>query len=266
MIKVVFPPGCYGSFLTKCLYTLTDLGYEPDRQFVFDAQGSSHDHWYNQEANSVILWGHLTKADFRYTNTNVVILPRSGAGIEYYVNQFVKSEAADPVRFLLTQFDQKEIEQKLQSNWDMIGKISDAPVWVLREFLSLSIRAVFDSAYNRAQYGAVQSTCTVETDELFDNLGSVLSRLCEELGLELCADTDTVQQIQTAFVQSQRYRNLEEHIYSYVQAVIAGEEYELPEMNFVIESYIQYSLARQGIELSTDGVVGFPLQAGKLKI
>lgn len=266
MIKVVFPPGCYGSFLTKCLYTLTELGYDSNREFVFDTNGSSHDHWYNQAANDCILWGHLSKADFRFDNTNVVILPRSGAGIEYYVNQFVKSEAADPVRFLLTQFAQLEIEQKLQKNWGIVNNVHQVPVWVLREFLSLNIGAVFDSAYNRAQYRAVQSVCTVETDELFDDLGSVLVRLCRELDLELCASTNTVQQIQQAFVQNQRYRNLDQKIYSYIQAVISGTDYELPEMNFVIESYIQYSLAQQGIELLTDGVESFPLQAGKLKI
>ena len=258
MIKVVFAPGSYGSFLTKCIYAFTELGFKQDQVLDFDATGSSHDHWSNSDADSKITWGHLSKADFKYTNTNVVIRPSADRCLEYYVNQYVKSEKNDPVRFLLTQFDHSEIDSKLE-NWKYTGSVHTAPRWILRELLSYSIPDIFSNAYNIHQYQMIPSAIKIDSEDLFENLIGTIHDIADATGIKVLASNDVIAQTQSIFYKKQKYHNCQYQAQSYVHAVKNKQDYNISNMNFVIESYIQYQLREAGIKLACEDLAVFPM-------
>ena len=54
MITIVYPPGCYGHYIVKCLYYYTDLKNSNDEIFKFNENGSSHDIRENKNLNDKI--------------------------------------------------------------------------------------------------------------------------------------------------------------------------------------------------------------------
>ena len=90
MIKVYFPPGCYGTYLSQCVYSYTNLRVEQFEDFAFSETGNSHQHRYNNHTKSVINCGHIETLEFDKTVDTVVVLPHNDHMLDYFNNQFVK--------------------------------------------------------------------------------------------------------------------------------------------------------------------------------
>ena len=152
MIKIIFAPGCYGTYLSRCIYQYTNLNQEEYQSFDFDSTGSSHDFRSNSYAKKIILCEHIdqyssaTKLD---SDQLVVILPEPDHLLDYYNNQFVKQEKSQVVSYILKQFDQQTIKEKLRKNWDYIGLFDETvPRWILREWFSFWIQECLTTGAN----------------------------------------------------------------------------------------------------------------------
>ena len=266
MIKVIFAPGCYGSFLTKCLYNVTDLSSQHNNEIVFDQLGSSHDHWHDQGAATKILWGHLSESDFNGVTDNVVILPDNNRQLEYYVNQFTKAENSNPYQFLLTQFSTKELTDKLAASWGYNGDFKSTPIWILREFLSYGLHDILNSSYNRTYYASVPNVAQIETEQVYTNLYNIVVDIASRVSLQIKTSARHIITAQSNFAVSQLHRNCQYVMDQYVAAVIHNVDYCIPrgQLTFPQEAYIQYKLKESGRELRCNELDSFPINAKEL--
>ena len=99
MIKICFPPGCYGHYLGRCVYNFTNLRTGEFNDFEFNTLGSSHELRVDTELRQQLRVGHFAYATdgLQHEATlhvlpedlAVTILPSPGHWVDYYNNQFV---------------------------------------------------------------------------------------------------------------------------------------------------------------------------------
>ena len=121
MIKILFPPGGYGTYLARCLYNYTNLSINTsDVFFEFASSGSSHIFRENTDAKTKIWQGHLTSPDWSINNTDqlIIVLPNKEHHLDYFNNQFDKNYNQKIVKYISLLLPIDDISNKLKINWN----------------------------------------------------------------------------------------------------------------------------------------------------
>lgn len=186
MIEILFPPGCYGTYLGRCLYNYTDIRVGDYSEFTFDEHGSSHVHRYATAALSVIKVGHLaidnctTILSLTDPEKIITILPVPDHRLDYYVNQYYKEENGNFIKYILKQLSIDEINNKLTVGW-AYPSIDDAPPWAIREFLSYYIMDCLTRGYAAEPYAAVPSKLCITAQDIILHIEDTLDKICQAI-------------------------------------------------------------------------------------
>lgn len=269
MIKVCYPPGCYGHYLTRSIYSYTNLRIEKYKNFEFDKSGSSHAHRKNKKSRLKIRYGHLDLPDkitFDNNDDTVTILPCVDHRIDYYNNQFDKHAKKALIKYITLQLPNKEIAQKLNQGWGYKGKFgNDTPIWILREFISLWIVDCMNDGYSVDNYKNVHSKIQITTQDIFLNFQTVLHKICKELNLSINIDNELITENHTKFLSLQKYHNSQLRCQQWVDDIIVEKHSSNPCQTIFDESYVQHLLRASGFELQCDGLNILPTNSADMK-
>ena len=266
MIKICYPPGCYGNYVTRSIYNYTDLRIGKYKNFKFDISGSSHGQ--NIDSELKIQYGHLDSNNilFEDSSNTLTILPCVDHVLDYYNNQFDKYVKKALVEYIVSQFSATEIKQKLQEGWNYFDDFNNqTPVWILREFFSLWIVDCFNNGYSIDKYNNVHSKISITTQDIFLNFIPTLISICDALDLEINIDNESIIENHTNFLNLQKYHNSQIKCHQWVNDIIIGTQSCSPCQTIFDESYVQYLLRASGFEVQCDGLNIFPTSSTDMK-
>ena len=273
MIKICFPPGCYGHYLARCLYTFTELRSEPYNEILFDANGSSHSFRTNILERSQIRAGHreyVTKGKIRPATLTILpddqvvtILPVPGHWLDYHNNQYVKQiknfiSVADGM-------DVEELNQKLKDFWGYTDPISEAtPKWILRELASFFIEDILFDGYNQDRCN-IETSSSISTDNLFDNFVLHFKKLCHDLNINITVSDDIINTTSNSFTKYQIYHQSQIRCDRWVSSVINNiPNAKNPSLTILDEAYIQSRLRKCGYEIKCNGLNILPVDSAQM--
>jgi hypothetical protein len=266
MIKVLFRPGCYGTFLTKCLYKLTDLNEYRDRDFSFDAHGSSHDYRQIVSKEKSIVCGHDETLNIEETDKVIVILPLIEHQLDYFDNQFRKQEKEHLCKYIHLLYPNDEIEKKLSQNWNYPHQLDNhTPQWILREWCSFWIKDCLSRSYDALRYEKFTNANKINTQNIFENLADVIFLLAEKLNLKVLVGVDEMNSIQKKFVDAQQLHNIQKKCVAWVDDVIENRNSTSPCLTIFDQSYVQHLLREKGYEIRCNELNAFPSSAEELR-
>jgi hypothetical protein len=266
MIKVCFPPGCYGTYVSRCLYNFTNLRNGPLINFNYSSSGSSHQHRFDPFARLAIQEGHINTLFVNSTDQLMVIVPCLEHRLDYYNNQYFKQGQGHLVNYILSQYSQEEANYKLKAQWNYTGGLDDTiPRWIMREWCSFWITDVLNAAYNATLYSELNSVVQLFTQDIFDNYIKSLTNAALILGLTVTVDADIIHNYHQEFLALQKFHDSQNRCQQYVNDLIAGNNTEIIVHSIFDEAYMQYLLRQQGIEIQCDGLNIFPVTTKQLK-
>lgn len=275
MIKICFPPGCYGHYLAQCLYYFTDIDDHIKGNFVFGPNGDSHLFRQNRRAQQSIQIGHFSyETSGQYHPATLIvhaedrcvtILPVSGHWLDYYDNQYVKQSKSDLLSYVSEQISLSELEQKLQDNWQYhYGMRSNIPQWIMRELFSFYIHDILCSSYLQDRC-ALPDSIKIPATMFFVDFVTEFQSLCQALDLQIVVDDETLQSNNHQFQQLQKYHNLQICCERWVDDVLQDRDSVCPALTVFDEAYIQHLLRRRGFEIRCDGLDQFPGTSSALR-
>lgn len=265
MIKVLFPPGCYGTFLAKCIYNFSDLREHQFEDFIFQ-NSSSHDHRLARHARSVINQGHLTNMVIDNDDEVITVLPSNNHALDYFNNQFHKQQNQHLTNYILAHTSEDEFKNKLKTQWGYEGSFDFIPRWVIREWCSYWIQDVLDNSYNNAEeYKVVKSLYQLETQSLFIDFKSTLENVFSVLKLSFSVDTQSIERQHNRFVELQLFHNSEIKCNQLVNDLLTGVDSKILLQTVFEEAYIQHLLRSHNIEISCNDLNVFPTSTAQLK-
>jgi len=259
---VLFPPGCYGSYLIRCLYSYTNLRKEDYVPFLFDSDGSSHSIRDNKSLQNYFKMYHKqTLPDS--ISPSIVILPDDDHNLDYFNNQFTKQSKRDINEFVVTCLAKEEIKEKLKI-WG-VDSIEDSPNWIFREFISLWISEVLSSSYNIDSY-AEYNGFKITTKDIFLNFIEKIQEAIEYLKLTQVISVAEISNNHDMFISAQKYHNSQLNTAQWIDSVFYSKDnIETPCKTIFDEAYAQFLLREKGYELKCYNLNTFPKDSNSLK-
>ena len=268
MITVVYAPGCYGTFLTKCVYHLTNLSITGKTDvvdlFCFDYDSSSHDFRNNQDFKDKIAKEHPKDLLAKHTQL-LSILPCADHKLDYFDNQFWKQENKQIVSYSNSLFSQDEIQQKLIAGWNYQDPLSEmTPRWILREWCSFWLEDCLNQSYDINVYRQLPAMLYLSTSDIFLDLHDVLNRICLRWNLTIEASVSQIQEIQKKFVKAQNLHNAQILCDQWVNNIIELQDQKSPCQTIFDEAWVQHQLRARGYEIQCDGLDSFPTDSASM--
>lgn len=260
MIKICYPPGCYGSYLSRCIYNYSNLRTQELDLFQFDKFGSSHDHRDRTKDLGIIQIDHLNnKMSFDHADNTLVILPCNDHMLDYFNNVLMKANAGQPLNHLKTLFRQSDIEIKLSQGWKYVYGVNDQiPTWILREFISFWIKDCFDNGYSIKNYQEVPHKICITTQNIFLDFLNIISEIFEVFGLQVMVNESVIVDNHLKFLQAQKYHQSQFRCEQWCNDILTEKVSATPCNTIFDEVYVQYFLRKQGFEIQCDGLNVFP--------
>jgi len=269
MIKVYFPYGCYGTYLSRCIYNYTNLRTEPFEELTFSDTGNSHQFWDKiDQLLPIIQYGHIDTLDLNlYADKVVVVLPCQHHRLDYYCNQFSKTADGELLRYISVLLTEEEAVDKLKTHWGYTGEFDHTvPRWIMREWCSFWMTNVFDQMFPLEKYSEIHSTVQISTQDIFENWIESFTQLALSLQLTLTVDVDTIKTQHEKFLKLQKFHNIQLRCEQYVNDVINGVDSNITLYTIFDEAYIQWLLRQHNIEIHCNGLDNFPSTTQQLKI
>jgi len=263
MIFVLYPPGCYGSYVAKCVYYYTELNPNDAATFNFDSTGSSHDIRNNVDLLSKIKTTHEIKD---HAGATVSILPVENRYLDYFNNQFSKQSRSDLMAYILDIFPDQSILDNLKK-WGLSKpSISSSPRWILREFFSYCLIDCMSNGYQVHNFVG-SDYVSITADDIFDNFYATYQHIVKQLGLTITTEFESIIQNHEIFLQKQQFHNSQINCNSWVQDILNSDTLDSvsPCQTIFDESYIQYLLRQQGYEIECDNLNIFPSTTSEMK-
>jgi hypothetical protein len=266
MIRVCFPPGCYGTYVTRCIYNYTNLRVGPFTEFTFGNNGDSHQHRYNANAKSQIHQGHLGQHPWNDDDVIVTILPCKSHRLDYFNNQFIKQDSGHLIKFISSRLSPEVAQDKLATQWNYHGKFDETmPRWIMREWCSFWINDVLEVSYSPEKYQELNSVAKLTTQDIFENYLELLIEVVAKLGLTFTVSLDIIQQQHKNFLSVQRLHNSQLRCEQYVQDILDDTNSDITMYSIFDEAYIQYLLRSNNLGLRCDGLDLFPATTQQLR-
>lgn len=266
MIRVCFPPGCYGTYIARCIYNYTNLRVEPFIEFTFGDNGNSHQYRYNSNAKSQIQEGHLGQHLWNDNDVIVAVLPCTSHRLDYVNNQFLKQQHRKLIKYISLLLEPADIEYKLATHWNYHGKFDKTvPRWIMREWCSFWINDLLEASYNPIRYQELNSVAQLTTQDIFENYIERLAEIVSKLGLTFTIDLSIIHQQHENFLSLQKLHNSQLRCEQYVQYLLDGNNDEITVYSIFDEAYIQHLLRLNNLELQCNGLDLFPTTTQQLR-
>jgi len=266
MIRVCFPPGCYGTYVTRCIYNYTNLRVGPFIEFTFGDNGDSHQYRYSSNARLQIQQGHLGQHLWNDNDVIVAVLPCKSNRLDYYNNQFFKQQHGQLIEYISLSLSPADIDHKLATHWNYHDQFNETvPRWIMREWCSFWINDVLEVSYNPLQYQEINSVAQLTTQDIFENYIELLTEIVSKLGLTFTVNSDIIQQQHENFLSVQKLHNSQLRCEQYVQDLLDSNNTEITVYSIFDEAYIQHLLRLNKLELQCDGLDLFPATTQQLK-
>lgn len=268
MIKVYFPHGCYGTYLSQCIYNYTNLRIEPFVEFTFDASGSSHYFWSKkQELYPIITYGHIDSPECDVeADYTVLIRACSSHILDYYNNHFSKAQLGNLIGYIRKHMSPEEVEHKLNTQWNYSGKLDEhVPHWIMREWCSFWISDVCQVTYDPAKYENVNATVELFTQDIFDNFFNTFQNIVSKCNLTVTVDSTTILNQHNKFLELQKFHHSQFRCHQYLFNLLSGRDGEIVVNSIFDEAYLQYLLRQNHLEIQCHGLNEFPSTIQQLK-
>ena len=265
MIKILFPQGCYGTYFSRCLYQYSNLKEEEFIPLAFDSTGSSHVHRNNRHAISKIIQGHFPTLPMNTTDTIISLIPDNNCNLDYFNNQFYKQAQSQIIEFILSMYNNDEIETKLKKNWNYHKALDlEIPNWILREWCSFWLSATWQNSYSRELYGN-SAFYKIEVVDLLNNIEQTLTQSFDYLNLTFTVDMSIIKNTHATFLSVQKFHGIQQRCNRWADAVLTDTEMESPVQTIFDEAYLQYLFKDKGYEIFCNGLNIFPTSSRDMK-
>lgn len=268
MIKVYFPPGCYGTYVSQCIYSYTNLRTGPFVNYI-DAIGSSHRFRSKvYELAEIIRYGHIDNPFMiKESKQVVVVFPDRDHLLDYYNNQFYKQSKKQLINFILEQTTKEEILYKLKTYWGYVGDLDEnVPRWILREWWSFCIDDILNANWEATiHYNKLNAKVNITTQDIFKNWIETLTHIVSTLDLNFIVDINIIKKQHETFLELQKLHNSQLRCYQYVKDLINGADGEITLHTIFDEAYMQQLLRRCNIAIQCDGLNKFPSTIQQLR-
>jgi hypothetical protein len=234
----------------------------------FDNNGSSHHFWSKKEQLlPIIRYGHTDDPSLDIHADHVVtILPCQEHRLDYYNNQFFKTEHEQLINYVLTQISKDEAVYKLNTHWEYTGEFdNNVPRWIMREWSSFWINDVLTQSYHLDEYSKIDSTIQLLTQDIFENWTESFAKLAQTLNHALTVDADTIKKQHEQFLKLQKFHNIQLRCEQYVADLINGVDSNITLYSIFDEAYIQQLLRQHNIEIRCNGLDVFPSTTHQLR-
>lgn len=272
MINVIAPPGCFGTYISRCLYHYTNLGFSAGWQMDFDAAGSSHafrsinTDKIQKPANLHHDWSKMPNDK----SNNVVIYAHADHRLDYYDNQFIKQDKGRLINHLLLSFTMDEISHKLQTQWGYVGPLNEEiPRWIAREFISFWLKHTLEDGYDKSKYLDLPHVKSFCCQDLFErDCFMMLSDLCHALNLDLIETSENVRHNHMTFLSVQRFHNMQIKCENFIESCLDTTDCAVmksPCVTIFDEAFVQYRLRETGWDIECNELFEFPSDSSRLR-
>lgn len=263
MIFVLFPQGCYGSYIGKSLYYYTNLNSGQVAEFVFDQHGSSHSIRQDTALETKITVGHQLPHNFSQL---VTVLPLQNHYLDYFNNQYAKNTDFSLKKYVDALDPRGELSTKLKSWGVNNATIESVPRWMLREFFSFWLTDCFASGYHNKPY-LLDMGISLNTNNIFQDFYSTIVKVSHALGLTVTADKTVIETNHKAFLNSQRFHNSQLNCVTWANAIVSAEDpvCQSPCQTIFDEAYVQHLLRKAGYQIKCDGLNQFPSTSAEMQ-
>lgn len=268
MIKVYFPHGCYGTYLSQCIYNYTNLRTEPFEGLAFNNDGSSHQFWSKKkELYPIITYGHIDSPECNIeADYTVLIRACSNHVLDYYNNHFAKASNGNWVKHIQKWMSQDKVHHKIHTQWNYHSNLNEQiPPWVLREWCSFWISDVCQVTYDPTKYLKVTATVELFTQDIFDNFLNSFQNIVSKLNLTITVDSTIIQNQHSKFLALQKFHNSQNRCHQYLFNLLSGHDGEIVVNSIFDEAYMQHLLRQNHLEIQCDGLNEFPSTIQQLK-
>lgn len=265
MIVVLFPPGCYGTYISRCLYNYTMLSSGTGAGFTFDKHGSSHVYRQDSAGFETVWPSHIEDYTNRQPSDKIVtIIAHPSHYLDYIDNQFTKHWQEDIIQHIISLFGNNDWYDKLHSQWG-VNSQREIPRWIVRELMSFYLVDCLNNGYAAQPYKEIKSIIEITTSDLFIDFLPTLISIANSLSIELTTPQELIIENHNKFLASQVYHNIQLKCQQWVDDCINFRSSQSPCKTILDESYIQHLLREQGYEIQCDGLNKFPTNSAELR-
>jgi len=250
-LATIYTPGSYGTFISWCIYSFSNLNRTDNIVSPMDANGSGHRFWGTSGNDTITTTHNWVGKEY---DGYILIECDDEKIINYIDNQFQKYYLTDLNKYLNDVFP--ESANKLRDSW---GGTSN---WELRELISFFLQDMIDSTKNQIKGHITQAethnaykinpenfllNAEIEVEELFNFFN--LTKHKEFHLLKFHVNNYMLQQ--KNFIKS-------EQINKFVTNTINNNFYSIENLTIFDEAYIQSKLRMLGQEIRCCNLNIFP--------
>ena len=247
-ICTLFTPGSYGTFISWCVYSFSELNTTPDinNPLVFNSA-----HRYREYSGiNIVTPSHIPLDGY----TNYILLECDVQNIIGYIdNQFQKQSLGNVETYLKSILP--DYRDKLSSYW------TTNEAWELRELLSFflgdlikNIKEQIDTAHNQVSI----NKCYLVKPEKFLSSTTELENILNFFGLKQHEKFNLATEYFNKYLSCQLHYNKSHQLGDFINSTINKIPYQLTDATIFDEAYVQHSLRLQGYELKCYGLNRFP--------
>jgi hypothetical protein len=282
---IVYPGGCYGTYLEWCLSTLTNSKHI---QSPFNANGNSHN-FHGHQLFDIQGWRRYCDGQQNYKFVRLHPKTEASYSIKHII--FEIASQAHKVIYLyptkstlllsLNNYFNKIWDNwfsqvlsatvdinKLYTNWPVAA---DTPIeqinpWILREFCSFYLMPMWlDQIGWHDLPWQHPNVMTVTIEKLLREFSASLADIQNFCELDFERPISTLLPYHDQNLQLQKYLNHDKLCNSAVEATLEGKNFDWQPLGLCSESWVQWQLRNQGYEIQCNGLDTFPTNSLQLK-
>jgi len=250
-IVTLFAPGSYGTFISWCVYSFSNLNQIDTIIPTSNRFGSAHK--FREADGFNVMPASNYPLDKSYTNYILVECNKEKI-INYIDNQCQKQFLNNPEKYITSFFP--NVNHKLEDSW------SGSDRWELRELLSFfledmitNIKIEIDGYHQQVK----DNNCyLVNPENFFLNITSELEKILSFFNLKKHKKFDTVKTHAAEYISQQQNFIKHLEINEFVKNTIDNISYIIYNLTIFDEAYIQYKLRSQGFEIKCYNLNKFP--------
>jgi len=254
-IFTLFTPGAYGTFISWCVYSFSELNMSGDVISPIIKHTNSA-HGFRSPGITYVQPTHdideesLTNLKLNY----ILIECDKEKMINYMDNQFQKHNLSDTLTYLNNLHP--EFSEKLKYFW------GNTETWTLRELLSFFLNETMANARHQIENFHAQlqqNNCyKINPENFLLNVENELEKLLLFFNLKKNSNFNLLNYHVSEFLELQQNFNKNFQIDKFVDDTINNKEGYIPNLTIFDEAWIQYKLRAKGIEIKCYNLNKFP--------
>jgi hypothetical protein len=259
MTDIIAPPGCYGTYIARCLHHYTST--TETHLFDFDQFGSSHAFRKISSSiakTSLVHWTNL-KLDKINKETTIVVTSNINHLLDYFDNQFYKQAQGNLLEFITETFNNDIVQQNLEK-WNHQTPVDKpTPMWIFREYFSYSLLETLKNGYNNKNYLSLPHAYSFCCEDMwYGSMWDIVNILADALNKKIYANKEDVVKNHQDFLNCQKYHNMQIRCEKFVCDIIDQVDSISPCVSLFDEAYVQHQLRNRGYEIYCNNLDIFP--------